>query len=332
MACRRDRWGKSAHALPTGLQQEERGHRTSALAGSQDMAPASWRGALRLLVLGLVVEGLSVLKSRARSSAQLESKALTWAARTGDESRVRALLDQGVPINVRTPCEEIPAMQRATPLIWASRENRVGVIEVLVEASSKKGAALDLEAVTARGDTALRIATERGHSSVVETLLRHGASVDSVMGDADGEGSWIAAKLERMMLDPRFIRKRGTTPAPKKRVSLLSRLRGVVFRTRLRGLRKTAWVDIFTKDLNMASVLDPPKSPRDPTVLVPLPDGSTAEGSARLNPSVPAAAASWLVDALSELIKEEDGEGGELPDDDDGGRAWEDRAWGASGS
>ena len=88
------------------------------------------------------------------------------AALVGDNSNVRALLDEGVDINYRAGGYE----QGATPLMAASQKGHIETVTLLL----LEGA--DVNAVTNLGETALYFALE--HPEIIKLLLYAGADTE----------------------------------------------------------------------------------------------------------------------------------------------------------
>ena len=87
------------------------------------------------------------------------------AARDGDVSLVKKLLDAGVPVD----SAKLPF--GITALRWAARNNRTDVTRILLQ----RGAEVDKRT----GDdqwTALHVAALNNNTDVIEILLKHGAS------------------------------------------------------------------------------------------------------------------------------------------------------------
>ena len=93
---------------------------------------------------------------------------LQQACLQGDTETFRKCLASGADLNRR---------ERWTPplLAIASAGGNVEIVKSLLEHSS-----IDVEATDDVGNTALHVATERKHPSVVKVLLKHGAHVDAV--------------------------------------------------------------------------------------------------------------------------------------------------------
>ena len=86
------------------------------------------------------------------------------AARNGNLNRVKAFLNQGVPVNSRD--EE----HRATPLHWAAFSGHLSVVQELL----RRGAHLNPR--TRSGMTPLHVALALGRSHIVHALIRAGAN------------------------------------------------------------------------------------------------------------------------------------------------------------
>jgi len=89
------------------------------------------------------------------------------AARSGNRSKVLALIIAGANINAKEPGNGI------TVLMWCVNKDLIDVVKVLV----KKGARVNAQ--TSRGDTALVIAAKyKINPEMVEFLLKNGAKAD----------------------------------------------------------------------------------------------------------------------------------------------------------
>ncbi len=104
--------------------------------------------------------------------------ALHLAARDGDASRVRALLDQGADVNAAVRSREKRSPEwGSTPLHYAVRDGHVEIVRLLIE----KGA--DVNAGNDRGVTPLHRAIH--NDEIVKLLIDAGAKIDA--GDDRGE-------------------------------------------------------------------------------------------------------------------------------------------------
>ncbi len=100
--------------------------------------------------------------------AQSPDLRLLNAVRDGDRPAVRALLEEGTPMNAAQP-------DGATALHWAAYLDDLETAHVLIEA----GAAVD--AANQLGATPLYLACENGNASLVRALLAAGASPRAVL-------------------------------------------------------------------------------------------------------------------------------------------------------
>lgn len=122
------------------------------------------RVALLALILGLVVLPTTP-PAAAQSQAAASSPAALWeAARTGDVSRVRALLDAGVD-------PDAPSRYGATALSFAAQKGHLEVVRLLLE----RGATVDVTD-TFYDQTPLAWALSDGHFDVAVLLLEKGAA------------------------------------------------------------------------------------------------------------------------------------------------------------
>ena len=92
---------------------------------------------------------------------------LHWAVKHDREELVRILVDLGADM------EAVDA-DRETPLLYACREGRAGMVGLLAE---QCGA--DLAAVGLDGQTGLHRLAARGRGAAMETLIRLGAGLDA---------------------------------------------------------------------------------------------------------------------------------------------------------
>lgn len=94
----------------------------------------------------------------------------------GTEGAVAALIDSE-PALLLTMKD--PRGRSVTPLMWAAKHGRAGVVGLLAQ----RGA--EVHAATEQGWTALHYAAQRGHADVVSCLLSHGAR--AIARDRDGK-------------------------------------------------------------------------------------------------------------------------------------------------
>jgi ankyrin repeat protein len=125
-------------------------------------------------VRGLLKNGTDV------NSAQADGMtALHWAALKDDVDLARMLLYAGANVRATT------RLGGYTPLLMASKNGNVGMIDALVKAGA------DPNGTTTNGTTALMLAAASGKADAVNVLLDHGADVDA--REARGETALIFA-------------------------------------------------------------------------------------------------------------------------------------------
>src|ERR1700730_15742555 len=125
-------------------------------------------------VRGLLKNGTDV------NSAQADGMtALHWAALKDDVDLARMLLYAGANVRATT------RLGGYTPLLMASKNGNVGMIEALVNAGA------DPNCTPTNGATALMLAAASGKADAVNVLLDHGADVDA--REARGETALIFA-------------------------------------------------------------------------------------------------------------------------------------------
>lgn len=105
---------------------------------------------------------LAVWAASAAAAAPLTDD-LFRAVRAGDAAAVKALLDQGVPVDAK-------ARYDRTPLSFAADRGNVEIVRMLLE----KGADVNAKD-TFYGGTALTWAADKGHTDIVRLLLAKGA-------------------------------------------------------------------------------------------------------------------------------------------------------------
>ena len=93
--------------------------------------------------------------------------ALHWAALKDDVDLARMLLYAGANVRATT------RLGAYTPLLMASKNGNVGMIDALVKAGA------DPNGATTNGTTALMLAAASGKADAVNVLLDHGADVDA---------------------------------------------------------------------------------------------------------------------------------------------------------
>jgi ankyrin repeat protein len=125
----------------------------------------------------LALPELEMLITRKRGDRPLplriDAEYLQVAARDGDEARVLAALDSGVPVDAHDPLDA----QRSTALMVAAANGHARIVALLLargaEASSR----------TASGASALGEAGRAGHAPVVELLLKEDLVLPAIVAD-----------------------------------------------------------------------------------------------------------------------------------------------------
>ena len=113
------------------------------------------------------------------------------AARKGKVDLLAELLAaDSTAANTAVRCEKIPLMDGATSIIWAARQGRFEVCELLVANSA------DVNFAAESGWTALYAAALNGHDTIVELLVSNGASIQAAMGLGDERTN---LNLQRML-------------------------------------------------------------------------------------------------------------------------------------
>lgn len=127
------------------------------------------------------------------------SPSIVWAARNLDYDQVKLLLENGANVNAASgPWKsDVPVVFRMdhtgsfnfelgmTALIWAARNGRRDIIELLLEYGA------DIEARTSSGQTALLAGSEAGHEGAVRFLIECGA--DPFTKDNSGQNALFKA-------------------------------------------------------------------------------------------------------------------------------------------
>ncbi|EDO39113.1 predicted protein, partial [Nematostella vectensis] len=109
---------------------------------------------------------------------------LHYATTTNHVDIVQMLLDAGADVDVRGS----PSIQRIPPIICAAKFNAIESCRVLLRAGA------DVNITNCYGQTALHHATRRGHSKMVELLLRDG-QMDVNVVDRDNTTSLHVAAM-----------------------------------------------------------------------------------------------------------------------------------------
>ena len=118
----------------------------------------------------------------------LAANPLERAAKAGDVTAARTLLEQGTPVDTRLDIGR-------TPLIAAAAKGRTQLIKYLI------GAGADINAQDNNGSTALMMAIYEGHLDAVAALVEAGSDV--TIKNNDG---WTAITLTRSDLRPAATR------------------------------------------------------------------------------------------------------------------------------
>lgn len=134
-------------------------------------------GILALLAAGILARG------QAPAQSQDLNEQLLAAARKGDATQVKALLDKGASVNAKT-------RYGATPLSYACDRGAVEVVKILLE----RGADVNVTD-TFYNATPMVWAAERNHAEVVKMLIAKGASKETAMEIAIGNGNTALAKV-----------------------------------------------------------------------------------------------------------------------------------------
>jgi ankyrin repeat protein len=167
----------------------------AAVLGHRDYCEALLKRGARLDVysacaLGKTAEGVALLKADPKLAktrdSRLQRTPLFWAARSGDATLVKLLLEQGAEVNLYAAPYSEPGNVVAGPSIWdrnstgktgetplhlAAGEGHVEASRLLLD----QGA--DVNAGDESGRTPLQLACEKHHAKVVELLLKRGAAV-----------------------------------------------------------------------------------------------------------------------------------------------------------
>ena len=141
----------------------------------------------------------TLLKGEANVNKPRQFPPLVAAAREGNISIVRLLVNNHVPANVNQgifgsdeECADIPLLRKCngiTPLMMATAEGYVNIVKYLLQ----HGADVDATQYfggSHNGRTALTVAAIHGNVKVGKILVEHGADVNAAMFDAgDNSGS-----------------------------------------------------------------------------------------------------------------------------------------------
>jgi ankyrin repeat protein len=164
------------------------------------------------LRLSLLVVALCL--GTAGSAGAAETSPLVEAARLGDTAAVRALLDEGAPV-------DLASGDGTTALHWASYHDDVDTAERLLAAGADANAANDLGATPLwaasqngsvtmvrrllaagadpnkallQGETPVMVAARSGAAEAVESLLEHGAEIEARAARGQTALMWAAAQ------------------------------------------------------------------------------------------------------------------------------------------
>jgi hypothetical protein len=119
----------------------------------------------------LIDDEEGMMPPRPRSRQQTSDVTVLSAVAKGDITQVESLLSKGADANLAD-------RMRWTPLHIAARNNRLDIVELLVN----KGANLNLNATNNRGQTPLHIAVTNSQKEIVELLITKGADVNIMTG------------------------------------------------------------------------------------------------------------------------------------------------------
>src|SRR5579871_219941 len=120
-------------------------------------------------------------ETKTSSSLPPEHRAFLDAARTGDAQKVRQLLANGVPVDVREDFAPGRYYEQSeqTALMYAAAEGHLEVIRILLKAGASVNAIDKMFSREFGGEqTALHYAARKPNVAVVEELLNAGADVN----------------------------------------------------------------------------------------------------------------------------------------------------------
>lgn len=107
-------------------------------------------------------------------------ESLFEAAKQGDTTKVKALIEQGAGVNAKD------AKDRRSPLHWAAVNGHKAVVEILL----RHGAHINAFDVWG---TPLHLAAGKGHLAIVEVLIKHGADINTQNTNPSGTPLYYAA-------------------------------------------------------------------------------------------------------------------------------------------
>ncbi|KAG9195028.1 hypothetical protein G6011_00148 [Alternaria panax] len=107
-----------------------------------------------------------------------------FALETNLEDAALALLQRGIDVNSRDSCDR-------TPLMVAAQNGNEAAVEQLLKLGPHRDAEIDQDEEAKAGSTALHLASEFGHASIVKLLLDAGATIN--LQDSRGNTPILAA-------------------------------------------------------------------------------------------------------------------------------------------
>ena len=132
---------------------------------------------------------MSASSSESQSRLPANHRAFLDAARSGDAEKIRALLAEKVPVDVREDFCTHYMQNEQTALMYASGEGHLEVVRVLLTAGASVAA---VDKMVSREDggefTALHYAARQKNVAVVEELLKAGAEVNALSKNAWNRG------------------------------------------------------------------------------------------------------------------------------------------------